>query len=612
MVNGLFTASLVPLAAAILLSGLDDLIVDLVWLCAWISRTADRILAHLARLARSREGSRVPHPSEPQAMQALPTDLELSSVQQQKIAILVPLWQESGVIRGMLEHNLAAVHYTNFHFFPGCYPNDPQTIAVVHGVEARESRVHLCVCPHDGPTSKADCLNWAFQRLLIWEEQNGERFDIIVIHDAEDLIHPESLRFINCYTSRGFDMVQIPVLALPTPWREIVHGLYCDEFAEYQTRDMAVRGFMGAFIPSTGVGTGIHRDAVERLAAQDANRLFTPESLTEDYEIGLRLKALGCRQMCVAVAQFHHSFVATREFFPRKWRAALRQRTRWVTGICLQAWQRHGWRGSMADRYWLWRDRKGLVGNPLSLLANAASIYALLHPEALPNGTFFAPLLYANLALQAVRFGVRFGCVRRIYGLRFALGIPVRALVGNLLNTAATTNALIRFTWATLRGRPLRWLKTEHAYPTRAALARHKRKLGEVLAGSGYIPQAEIDAALLRPADGLRLGEFLMAEGLVCEDDLYQALCLQHGLPPGPEHPESTRVESTRILPAHIADAWRMLPFDLEPGRLRIAVDDVPSEALLAIVRKYTRLEPEFHLLSPSRLEALRTALAAS
>ena len=57
--------------------------------------------------------------------------------------------------------------------------------------------------------------------------------------------------------------------------------------------------------------------------------------------------------------QGRRDFVATREFFPQTWHSALRQRTRWVTGIALQGWSRFGWRGKPGELYWLWRDRKG-------------------------------------------------------------------------------------------------------------------------------------------------------------------------------------------------------------------------------------------------------------
>ena len=38
---------------------------------------------------------------------------------------------------------------------------------------------------------------------------------------------------------------------------------------------------------------------------------------------------------------------------------------------------------------------------------------------------------------------------------------------------------------ARIRHEPLVWVKTEHAYPSRSALVEHKRKLGEILIGSG-------------------------------------------------------------------------------------------------------------------------------
>ena len=59
-------------------------------------------------------------------------------------------------------------------------------------------------------------------------------------------------------------MVQIPVLPLPTGLAEMTHGVYCDEFAEYQLKDIPARQRLGGFLPSNGVGTGFDRNALER------------------------------------------------------------------------------------------------------------------------------------------------------------------------------------------------------------------------------------------------------------------------------------------------------------------------------------------------------------
>src|SRR5277367_3477031 len=159
---------LTPLAIAILISGLDDLLVDAAWALSWLRGKW-----------------------KPEARLFPPGPRQLESAPQRTIAILVPLWREHAVIAQMLEHNLASIRYPRYHFFAGAYPNDDPTQEAVRAVAERFPNVHLAMCPHDGPTSKADCLNWIYQRLILHEEQTGMRFDLIVTHDAEDLIHPE-------------------------------------------------------------------------------------------------------------------------------------------------------------------------------------------------------------------------------------------------------------------------------------------------------------------------------------------------------------------------------------------------------------------------------------
>ncbi len=86
---------------------------------------------------------------------------------------------------------------------------------------------------------------------------------MILTHDAEDLMDPDGLRWINYY-AQSSDMVQIPVLALGTPFRQLSHGVYCDEFAEFKFKDKPARQLLGGFIPSNGVGTGFSRARARR------------------------------------------------------------------------------------------------------------------------------------------------------------------------------------------------------------------------------------------------------------------------------------------------------------------------------------------------------------
>src|SRR5580700_6059825 len=119
---------------------------------------------------------------------------------------------------------------------------------------------------------------------------------------------------------------------------------------------------------------------------------------------------------------------------------------------------------------------------------------------------------------------VRALCSRRIYGWRFAMGVPVRALIGNWLNCAATGRALALYFDAKIHGRPLVWVKTEHAYPNPAALDAATRPLGQILVGSQYVMQADVDEALTSKAPGERIGEYLVRRGRLSEAELYMAL----------------------------------------------------------------------------------------
>jgi len=534
--------------------------------------------------------------------------------------VFVPAWHEAPVIGQMLEHNIAAIHYSRYEFFVGAYPNDEPTQAAVREVEQRFANVHLCLCPHDGPTSKADCLNWIYQGMLVFEEETGTRFDVIVTHDSEDLIHPESFRRIGEMSS-SYGMVQIPVLPLPTPWREFVHGLYCDDFAEYHTKDLPVRQRLGGFVPSSGVGTGYSRWALEKLAAAESNRVFEPSSLTEDYENGFRLKLLDCLQAFVPIRFENGAPVATREYFPRRFRAAWRQRTRWVTGIALQSWQRHGWSGGRRQLYWLWRDRKGLVGNPASLFANCLFIYGLLtwfwarwtaEPWGLGAVVAAQPaawLLVAALPLSVIHLAFRAACVARIFGWPFAGGVPFRAMYGNILNTLATLSALRRYLVARWRHEPLVWVKTEHAYPSRAALMQHKRPLEEILVGSSYISSEQLEQVLAtKPAD-VGLGEHLVRLGLLDEEQLCEVLSLQQSIPAGRVEPHEVPSNVARALPAHLVHRWRVLPFRIASGNMYLASPQLPSDELQRTLRRFTHLETRFHLVTPSNFLELQTKL---
>lgn len=538
--------------------------------------------------------------------------------EERSIAIFIPCWRESEVIEKMIRHNLAAIRYRNFAFFIGIYPNDEATVAVTRHLSSLFRNVYVAECPHAGPTSKADCLNWIYQRVLLYEEQNGVRFDTVVLHDAEDLIHPDALTTINRERSR-YAMVQIPVLPLPTGIFEVTHGVYCDEFAEFQKVDMPARQFSGSFIPSNGVGTGFAREILECLSADRCNLIFDPASLTEDYEIGVFIHRAGYRQRFVPLEGGKRGLVVTREYFPRDPRPAIRQRTRWVTGIALQCWERNGWKGPAWRRYWFWRDRKGLLANPLSFLTNllfAAGLLDLCASAAAHRPWLFAVknpslslLCLLTLVLQCIRLAVRAVCAGRIYGWIFALGVPLRCFYGNFLNCCASTCALWLYLRARFARKPLTWLKTEHAYPTREALLLERRDLDDVLVGCGFVSQEQLHHVREHMPEGADLAEYLVSAGMLTEGELLSALSVQSGVPSAQVDHGKVRMRVLRSLPAHVERRFGIVPFGVDSGRLLVATQRILAPDALSEINHYTRLRIEPQLVTRQDYEALRSVM---
>lgn len=564
----LVVTCLVPLAVWILISGLDDLFITLAFL--FTRRT------------------RFPWPN----------DSDLDRASERRIAILVPLWRENRVIGHMLEHNLAAIRYSAYDIFVGVYPNDDATARAVEDVARLHPRVHVIVGPHDGPTSKGDCLNWVYRGMGQYEALHGTHYDIVMTHDAEDLVHPDSLRLVSWF-SRDYAMVQVPVLALPTPSAEFTHGLYCDEFAEFQTKDIPMRQLLGGFLPANGVGTGFSRSALEHLASTRQGLIFDPACLTEDYENGLRLHALGYRQIFLPVRFQNGRPVATREYFPRNFRGATRQRSRWVAGIVLQGWQNHGWTGAWPQAYWFWRDRKGLVGNLLSPLANLVFFASLCRPwlPAALIPTWVSHLCLVTYVLAVFQVAARAWCSACIYGWRFAAAVPLRAAWGNLINFVATVAAIRQFAAARLQRRTMAWRKTDHVYP--------RPRLGELLVRMRIVPMSDVESAAGTMPRGLRIGEHLVRLRKLSEESLCRALSLQSGIPAGPVARREVDRLATRALPAEAARQLKVLPFRVEAGHLHVAVADVPSQELTRELAELSALKIRYRLVCPAEFNQL-------
>jgi adsorption protein B len=441
------TAELALFAAAgFLLFAIDDLAVDIIY----FARQGWRAMAIYSRYPRMHAG-RLPSPMRPGWM-----------------AVLIPAWDEASVIAPMLRATLDRFDHGEYWLFVGHYRNDPATFAAISSV--RDPRVVAVEIDVDGPTTKADCLNRLYASLVAYEKAVGRTAKAVVLHDAEDLVHPLELKLFDRLVEYA-GLVQLPVVPLIDPDSKWVGGHYADEFAEAHMKELVVREAVGAAIPLAGVGCAIERVALSRLAARHDGRPFGGASLTEDYEMGLRLGAIGVKTMFVRIPAEPGSraVVASRGHFPSTITAAVRQKARWIGGIAFAGWDQLGWRGGVGERWMRMRDRRGplaalllLAGYTAAILWGEVSLAAALGaPITVPVSAALAMLMWINGWLLGWRLLVRACFTSAAYGWREGLRSVPRTLIANIIAVLAARRALLLHS----AGGAKRWDKTHHIFP---------------------------------------------------------------------------------------------------------------------------------------------------
>lgn len=479
---------LIVVATIFFISGVDDACVDLLYVARRVFR---RLTGRPAATSIAVDG--------------------LADRPEQMVAVMVPAWHEADVIYQMLTNAVATLDYRRYHIFVGTYLNDPATQREVLRAAAEHPQVHCVGTGRRGPTCKADCLNAVYTAIRQYEGQQGITFEIFVLQDAEDWPHALSLKLFNLLIPLK-DMVQVPVEPLPRRWWDLTAGHYLDEFAENHLKNIVVRQMLRAGIPSAGVGTAFSRRALAAVAAVQDGMVFNTQSLTEDYEIGLLVHALGMDQAFVRASVPRRSVrrrwrrgrllaattrdrIAVRAYFPHSFRAAVKQKGRWVLGITLQGYRNIGWTGQRAADYMLFRDRKGLftsVANVLGYLSLATVLAIWAAGRFLPDGYRFPPLaapgslLYfliaADTGFLALRLLVRAVCTYRLYGVTQAMLAIPRQVWGNFINFGAVCRAIRLYVTAAVTGGAIAWGKTEHVFPTDRQLRVFRRALGDALA----------------------------------------------------------------------------------------------------------------------------------
>lgn len=498
---------------------------------------------------------------------------QLRAVREQPLAIMVPAWLEFDVIAAMLESMVGTLEYKNYMIFVGTYQNDERTKTEVERMRRRYRQLVRVEVPHDGPTCKADCLNWIVQAIFKQNQQQPEPFAGVILHDSEDVLHPLELKYYN-YLLPRIDFIQLPVTSLEREWYELVAGTYMDEFAEWHTKDLVVRESLSKMVPSAGVGTCFSRRALEELAAETDNQPFNTDTLTEDYDIGARLARRGMKQIFgkfpveyvikrKRMFGFGQEKISTirmplgiREYFPNTFRTAYRQKARWTLGIGLQGWAQVGWAGSLATKYLLFRDRKGLATSFIAIIAYVLLLNFLLflfadrmgwwkvyYPSVFPPGGWVMTLMSVNAVALALRVCQRSFFVYHMYGWEHSLLAAPRMVIGNFINAMAAARAWRLFIVHLVTGKRLVWDKTMHDFPSTDQITAQRQRLGELLLSWQAIDETKLAVALeTQEREKRPLGEILMQLGWLDEATLHEAISFQQGViaPPLPPNDVST------------------------------------------------------------------------
>ena len=553
------------------------------------------------------------------------------------LAIVVAAWHEESVIGEVVDNLIASAQYPGslYRVFLGVYPNDQATLAMARSLEIRHGGTVVAVVgAKPGPTSKADNINGTLRAIQAYERTHDVHFACVTIHDAEDVVHPNEFKMTN-YLIDDYDALQFPVFPLQRMprlrlfFKTLTSSTYADEFAEHHFRTLVMRDELG-FVPSAGTGFVLSRRVLDSFGSKD---VLPENSLTEDYQLSLMLRMQGFRVHYVLerVPRVNNrgrmvwDYIATRSLFPSTFKAAIRQKARWVYGITMQnshvrdLFEKNSL--TFAERVFLYKDIKAKYANFVLLPGYAALAYFLVQtllpglglPVMYPLLSFSWWLCMLLFFMMVERQVVRARALINVYGWKtMAYSIllpplfPIRLLWGNLINLVATFRAWkMRISFALSKyqkvnethitaqkskpqtKRPV-WNKTDHEFLPEHVLVRYRRLLGDALLERRTVEIHHLEDTL-RSAHPMKvsLGQKLLEQGFLKEAHITQAYALQQ---------QSMFVEVTSslvdrnlisCLPLELRNTKTLLPLvQSSEGWIIVIDDDIPPEIRVELAEK--------------------------
>lgn len=146
-----------------------------------------------------------------------------------------------------------------------------------------------------------------------------------------------------------------------------------------------------------------------------------------------------------------------------------------------------------------------------------------------------------------------------------------------------------------------------------AVLTKYRKHLGlgEILLKHGFLKSPELDMAIeAHERSGEPVTNILQREGILSEDQLYNAFSLQHNIPferlEGFEYSAGQRDVLTKIVGKVFADQFHLVPVHLEDNTLTVALSDPEDiKTVHALRSKRVDLRTKCFLVTPSTMQHL-------
>jgi len=137
-------------------------------------------------------------------------------------------------------------------------------------------------------------------------------------------------------------------------------------------------------------------------------------------------------------------------------------------------------------------------------------------------------------------------------------------------------------------------------------MARMRKKLGEILVAKGVVSQQDLDKALsIAKGSRRRLGQALVEAGFATEEQVAQALADQFGIPfVDPQAGEVRSKVQLDLIPKEIVRKHMVLPIEKAGGRLKLIVSDPMDLELQDMLRFRLNVEIEPMLASRSAIRS--------